>query len=36
MQKTLDTRECNNDQEKKIQLFIFFVVDQNDKQKQEQ
>jgi hypothetical protein len=31
MQKTLKACDCNNDQEKEIQLFIFFVVDQNDK-----
>jgi hypothetical protein len=31
MQKTLKASDGNYDQEKNIQLFILFVVDQNDK-----
>ena len=31
MQKTLKACYGYNDQEKKIQLIIFFVADQNDK-----
>jgi hypothetical protein len=36
MQKTLKASDSNYDQEKNIQLFIFFVVHQNNKQKQKQ